>query len=168
MDIFDGVTRMRGLGLFRLGMSGRGQALERRAGGGLRTVLGGLTTGKRAGLLTGLWVAAVIQSSPKAPSKAPPSSPWSAFQGPCGAFRPLSSPKPAPSHSCRRETDSVPQSASARQKYPSSQLLPDYMSVLLPHDTIVPSNPLPGFCKIHVNYTAFRQAFPSKKNACFR
>lgn len=40
-----------------------GQSLERRAGGKLRTVLGKLTTGKISGLLTGLAVTAVIQSS---------------------------------------------------------------------------------------------------------
>ena len=36
---------------------------ERRAGNGLRSVLGKLTTGKIAGLLTGLGITAVIQSS---------------------------------------------------------------------------------------------------------
>lgn len=45
------------------GMNIMGQSLERRAGGGLRTILGKLTTGKVAGLLTGLGVTAVIQSS---------------------------------------------------------------------------------------------------------
>ncbi|MCI8464940.1 MAG: Na/Pi cotransporter family protein [Lachnospiraceae bacterium] len=63
MDIFDGLTMIGGLSLFLFGMSVMGQALERRAGGRLRTVLGRLTTGKMAGLLTGLGVTAVIQSS---------------------------------------------------------------------------------------------------------
>ena len=63
MDIFDGLTMVGGLSLFLFGMSVMGQALERRAGGRLRTVLGRLTTGKTAGLLTGLLVTAVIQSS---------------------------------------------------------------------------------------------------------
>ena len=63
MDIFDGLTMIGGLSLFLFGMSVMGQALERRAGDRLRTVLGRLTTGKMAGLLTGLLVTAVIQSS---------------------------------------------------------------------------------------------------------
>lgn len=63
MDIFDFLTMIGGLSLFLFGMNVMGQALERRAGGGLRTVLGKLTTGKAAGLLTGLGVTAVIQSS---------------------------------------------------------------------------------------------------------
>ncbi|MCI9067247.1 MAG: Na/Pi cotransporter family protein [Lachnospiraceae bacterium] len=63
MDIFDGLTMVGGLSLFLFGMSVMGQALERRAGGRLRTVLGRLTTGKLAGLLTGLLVTALIQSS---------------------------------------------------------------------------------------------------------
>ena len=40
-----------------------GQALERRAGGKLRSMIGKFTTGRLAGLLTGLGVTAVIQSS---------------------------------------------------------------------------------------------------------
>jgi phosphate:Na+ symporter len=40
-----------------------GQALERRAGGSLRSLLGRLTTNRIAGLLTGLGITAVIQSS---------------------------------------------------------------------------------------------------------
>lgn len=63
MDIFDFLTMIGGLSLFLFGMNVMGQALERRAGGGLRAVLGKLTTGKAAGLLTGLGVTAVIQSS---------------------------------------------------------------------------------------------------------
>ena len=52
-----------GLCLFLFGMSLMGEALERRAGTALRTVLGKLTTNKWAGFLTGLGVTAVIQSS---------------------------------------------------------------------------------------------------------
>ncbi len=63
MDIFDFLTMIGGLCLFLFGMNVMGEALERRAGGGLRTLLGKLTTGKVAGLLTGLGVTAVIQSS---------------------------------------------------------------------------------------------------------
>lgn len=63
MDIFDLLTMIGGLALFLFGMSIMGQALERRAGDKLRNVLGRLTTGKMAGLLTGLCVTAIIQSS---------------------------------------------------------------------------------------------------------
>ena len=63
MDIFDGLTMIGGLSLFLFGMSIMGQALERRAGGKLRALLGKFTTGRTAGLLTGLVVTAVIQSS---------------------------------------------------------------------------------------------------------
>ncbi len=63
MDIFQILTMIGGLSLFLFGMSIMGQSLERRAGGGLRAVIGKLTTGKAAGLLTGLGVTAVIQSS---------------------------------------------------------------------------------------------------------
>ena len=45
------------------GMNVMGQALERRAGGTLRTLLGKLTTSKAKGFLTGLGVTGVIQSS---------------------------------------------------------------------------------------------------------
>lgn len=63
MDIFDVLTLIGGLSLFLFGMNIMGQALERRAGGQLRSLLGRLTTGKLTGLLTGLGVTAVIQSS---------------------------------------------------------------------------------------------------------
>lgn len=63
MDIFHILTMIGGLCLFLFGMNIMGQALERRAGGRLRTVIGKLTTGRIAGLLTGLGVTAVIQSS---------------------------------------------------------------------------------------------------------
>lgn len=63
MDIFDALTLIGGLSLFLFGMNVMGQALERRAGGQLRTLLERLTTNKLAGLLTGMAVTAVIQSS---------------------------------------------------------------------------------------------------------
>ncbi|MBQ8004671.1 MAG: Na/Pi cotransporter family protein [Oscillospiraceae bacterium] len=63
MDIFDILTMVGGLCLFLFGMDIMGQALERRAGGALRTLLGRLTSNRLAGLLTGLCVTAVIQSS---------------------------------------------------------------------------------------------------------
>ncbi len=63
MDIFDLLTLIGGLCLFLFGMNVMGQALERRAGGSLRTLLGKLTTGRAAGFATGLGVTAVIQSS---------------------------------------------------------------------------------------------------------
>jgi len=52
-----------GLCLFLFGMNLMGEALERRAGTALRSLLGKLTTNRLAGFLTGLGVTAVIQSS---------------------------------------------------------------------------------------------------------
>ena len=63
MDIFNLLTLIGGLCLFLFGMNTMGQALERRAGGKLRDLLGKMTTNKAAGFLTGLGVTAVIQSS---------------------------------------------------------------------------------------------------------
>ena len=63
MDIFDMLTMIGGLCLFLFGMNLMGQALERRAGNKLRLILGKLTNGKFMGVLTGLAVTAVIQSS---------------------------------------------------------------------------------------------------------
>lgn len=63
MDIFHVLTLIGGLSLFLFGMNIMGQSLERRAGDGLRKLLGKLTTGKMMGFLTGLAVTAVIQSS---------------------------------------------------------------------------------------------------------
>lgn len=62
-DIFDLLTMIGGLCLFLFGMNIMGQALERRAGNKLRGLLHKLTTNQFAGLLTGLVVTAVIQSS---------------------------------------------------------------------------------------------------------
>ncbi len=63
MDLFDILTLIGGLSLFLFGMDQMGSALERRAGEGLKTMLGRLTSGKAIGFLTGLVVTAVIQSS---------------------------------------------------------------------------------------------------------
>lgn len=63
MDIFNVFTLIGGLCLFLFGMSVMGDALERRAGGGLKAILGKLTKNKIAGFLTGLGVTAIIQSS---------------------------------------------------------------------------------------------------------
>lgn len=63
MTIFDFLTMLGGLSLFLFGMSLMGQALERRAGSGLRNMIGSLTTKPAAGVLTGIGVTAVIQSS---------------------------------------------------------------------------------------------------------
>ena len=63
MDIFDFLTLLGGLCLFLFGMNIMGQALERRAGGKLRNILGKMTSNKGAGFLTGCGVTAIIQSS---------------------------------------------------------------------------------------------------------
>ncbi len=63
MDVFDALTLVGGLCLFLFGMNLMGDALERSAGSKLEMMIGRLTTGKIAGLLTGLGVTAVIQSS---------------------------------------------------------------------------------------------------------
>lgn len=63
MDIFDLLTVIGGLCLFLFGMNIMGTALERSAGGKLRSLLEKLTSNKMMGLLTGLGVTAVIQSS---------------------------------------------------------------------------------------------------------
>ncbi|MBQ7834466.1 MAG: Na/Pi cotransporter family protein [Ruminiclostridium sp.] len=63
MTIFDVLTLIGGLCLFLFGMNVMGNALERRAGGKLREVLGKLTQNKATGFLTGLGVTSIIQSS---------------------------------------------------------------------------------------------------------
>ncbi len=63
MDIFDLLTMIGGLCLFLFGMTIMGQALERCAGNKLQGLLGKLTSNKWLGVLTGLAVTAVIQSS---------------------------------------------------------------------------------------------------------
>ena len=63
MDLFDVLNLIGGLCLFLFGMTLMGQALERRAGNRLKTLLGRMTTNRFAGLMTGLGVTAIIQSS---------------------------------------------------------------------------------------------------------
>ena len=63
MTIFNALTLVGGLCLFLLGMNLMGQALERRAGGRLRTLLDKMTSRAMLGFLTGLGVTAIIQSS---------------------------------------------------------------------------------------------------------
>ena len=63
MNIFDVLTLIGGLCLFLFGMNVMGQALERRAGGKLHALLEKLTKNPLAGLLTGIGVTAIIQSS---------------------------------------------------------------------------------------------------------
>ncbi len=63
MDIFDILNMIGGLCLFLFGMNLMGQALERRAGGKLHSILSKMTTNKIAGFMTGCGVTAVIQSS---------------------------------------------------------------------------------------------------------
>ncbi len=63
MDIFNVLSMIGGLCLFLFGMNLMGQALERRAGGKMHSVLTKMTTNKFAGFLTGCGVTAVIQSS---------------------------------------------------------------------------------------------------------
>lgn len=63
MDIFGLLNLIGGLSLFLFGMNIMGQALERRAGSGLRSLLSKMTSNKYIGLLTGLVVTAIIQSS---------------------------------------------------------------------------------------------------------
>lgn len=63
MSVFDVLTMLGGLCMFLFGMNIMGQALERRAGGRLHTVLGKLTKNKAAGFFTGLGVTSIIQSS---------------------------------------------------------------------------------------------------------
>ena len=63
MSIFNFLTLLGSLSLFLFGMSVMGTALEKRAGGSLKAILAKLTSGRFSGLLTGLAVTAVIQSS---------------------------------------------------------------------------------------------------------
>lgn len=63
MDIFNILSLIGGLSLFLFGMTIMGDALERRAGNSLKAILGKLTSSKLMGLLTGLVVTSIIQSS---------------------------------------------------------------------------------------------------------
>lgn len=62
-DIFNVLALIGGLCLFLFGMSVMGDGLERRAGNGLKALLGKLTNSKIKGFLTGIGVTAVVQSS---------------------------------------------------------------------------------------------------------
>lgn len=63
MTIFNALNLIGGLCLFLFGMNLMGQALERRAGSGLHSLLEKMTQNRLMGLLAGLGVTAVIQSS---------------------------------------------------------------------------------------------------------
>jgi len=63
MDLFDLLSMIGGLSLFLFGMNIMGDALEKRAGSGLKTVLSRITGNKALGFLLGMVVTAVIQSS---------------------------------------------------------------------------------------------------------
>ena len=63
MDIFNVLTMIGGVCLFLFGMSIMGEALEKRAGNSLKTILSRITGNKVTGFLLGLGVTAVIQSS---------------------------------------------------------------------------------------------------------
>ena len=62
MEVNEVLSLIGGLCLFLFGMNLMGEALERKAGGKLRTVLGRLTSNKATGFLTGMLVTAIIQS----------------------------------------------------------------------------------------------------------
>ncbi|MGN0476579.1 MAG: Na/Pi cotransporter family protein [Ruminococcus sp.] len=63
MSIFNVLNLVGGLALFLFGINFMGDALEKRAGGTLQTVLARITSSKWKGLLLGIAVTAVIQSS---------------------------------------------------------------------------------------------------------
>ncbi len=63
MDLFSVLNLIGGLSLFLFGMTVMGDALERRAGNSLKLILAKITSGKFMGLLTGLVVTSIIQSS---------------------------------------------------------------------------------------------------------
>ena len=63
MDLFDVLSMIGGLSLFLFGMTIMGDALEKRAGGSLKSILTKITSNKMMGFLLGMVVTAVIQSS---------------------------------------------------------------------------------------------------------
>lgn len=63
MDIFNILSLIGGLALFLFGMNVMGDALEKRAGNQLKSILGKLTSSRIKGFLLGLGVTAIIQSS---------------------------------------------------------------------------------------------------------
>ena len=63
MDLFDILSMVGGLALFLFGMNLMGEALEKKAGTRLREILGKMTSSTFKGLLLGIGITAVIQSS---------------------------------------------------------------------------------------------------------
>ena len=63
MDLFSFLTFAGGIGLFLYGMKVLGEAIARQAGGKLKTVLERITSNRMTGMLLGVVVTAVIQSS---------------------------------------------------------------------------------------------------------
>ena len=63
MSIFNALSFIGGLALFLFGMSVMGKSLEKSAGNKLKKIIHKMTTNKFVGLLTGLGVTAIIQSS---------------------------------------------------------------------------------------------------------
>ncbi len=63
MDIFDILGLLGGLALFLYGMNMMGAALEKKAGGKLKSILGSFTSNQFKGFLLGFTVTAIIQSS---------------------------------------------------------------------------------------------------------
>ena len=63
MDIFDALSLVGGLALFLYGMQTMGNALEKKAGGQLKAILGKMTDNPFKGFLLGLVVTSIIQSS---------------------------------------------------------------------------------------------------------
>lgn len=63
MDLFDVLSLLGGLALFLFGMTVMSSALEKRAGNGLKNILGSMTSSPWKGFLLGLGVTAIIQSS---------------------------------------------------------------------------------------------------------
>ena len=63
MDVFSFISLFGGIGFFLYGMKLMGNSLEHMAGGKLERILEGLTSNKIKGVLLGMCVTAVIQSS---------------------------------------------------------------------------------------------------------
>ncbi len=63
MGLFEILSLVGGLAMFLFGMNLMGQALEKRAGNKLKTILGNMTSNTFKGFLLGLGVTAIIQSS---------------------------------------------------------------------------------------------------------
>ena len=63
MDLFDVLSLLGGLALFLFGMALMSNALEKRAGNGMKNILASMTSSTWKGFLLGLGVTAIIQSS---------------------------------------------------------------------------------------------------------